>query len=266
MQSLNAFQSIIKNVIYLNVRANRRSFMFNIMLITNDSQQKDSIFIDILKDLIFWITNDSDRLLKMIQQIRDEVKKMNKEYNEQCDLFDEFQSERKILQKRITTLKNDKLNDKYIIRILKEKLKIFETAQNRIRNARNFITSSFVSLFMNHIAKMTTDINASNRLEKTKRSVVISNSTIFIENKAKFEHWLTIMQNKLKANENWYFIERMIITYVNIKLNEEAYKHISTRSNKTFARRYLIVNKMFENLKKVYANSNRMQTTMNAFT
>ncbi len=124
----------------------------------------------------------------MIQQIRDEVKKMNKEYNEQCDLFDEFQSERKILQKRITTLKNDKLNDKYIIRILKEKLKIFETAQNRIRNARNFITSSFVSLFMNHIAKMTTDINASNRLEKTKRSVVISNSTIFIENKAKFEH------------------------------------------------------------------------------
>jgi hypothetical protein len=46
-------QSITENVTYSNVRANRRSFMFNIMLITNDSQQKDSIFIDILKDLIF---------------------------------------------------------------------------------------------------------------------------------------------------------------------------------------------------------------------
>jgi hypothetical protein len=75
----------------------------------------------------------------MIQQFRDEVKKMNKEFNEQCDLIDELQSERKILQKRIAILKNDKLNDKYIIRILKEKLKILETAHDRIRNVRNSI-------------------------------------------------------------------------------------------------------------------------------
>jgi phenylalanyl-tRNA synthetase beta subunit len=90
MQSSNAFQSITENVIYSNIRASRRSFMFNILLITNNSQQKDSIFIDTLKDLIFWITNDSIRVLKMIQQIRDEIKKMNKKYNEQCDLIDEF--------------------------------------------------------------------------------------------------------------------------------------------------------------------------------
>ncbi len=113
---------------------------------------------------------------------------MNKKYNEQCDIIDELQSERKILQKRITTLKNDKLNDKYIIRALKEKLKILEIVQNRIRNARDLITSLFVSSSVNRIAEMIADINASNRLEKTKRSVVISNSTIFIENKAKFEH------------------------------------------------------------------------------
>jgi hypothetical protein len=113
---------------------------------------------------------------------------MNKKYNEQCDLIDELQNERKILQKRITNLKNDKMNDKYIIRVLKERLKILETVQNRTRNTRDLITSSFVSSSVNYIAEMTADINASNRLEKTKRSVVISNSTIFIENKAKFEH------------------------------------------------------------------------------
>ncbi len=85
-----ASQSIIENVIYSNVRANCRSFIFNILLITKNSQQKNSIFIDILKDLIFWIINDSIRVLKMIQQIRDETKKMNKKYNEQCDLIDEL--------------------------------------------------------------------------------------------------------------------------------------------------------------------------------
>jgi seryl-tRNA synthetase len=126
----------------------------------------------------------------MIQQVRNETKKMIKEYNEQCDLIDELQNERKTLQKRITILKNDKLNDKYIIRILKEKLKILEIVQNRTRNVRELIISSFASFssFVNLIAKMIADINASNRLEKTKRSVVISNSTIFIENKTKFEH------------------------------------------------------------------------------
>ncbi len=126
----------------------------------------------------------------MIQQVRNETKKMIKEYNEQCDLIDELQNERKTLQKRITILKNDKLNDKYIIRILKEKLKILEIVQNRTRNVRELIISSFASFssFVNLTTKMIADINASYRLEKTNRSVVISNSAIFIEDKTKFEH------------------------------------------------------------------------------
>jgi hypothetical protein len=202
LSSVAASQLIIENVIYSNVRANRRSFMFSTLLITKNSQQKNSIIIDTLKDLIFWITNDSIRVLKMVQQIRNEIKKMNKKYNEQCDLIDELQNEKKILRERITNLKNDKLDDKYIIRALKKRLKILETAQNRTRNARDLITSLFVSSSVKHIAEITANTHVSNRFEKTKRSIVISNSTIFIKNKTKFEHWLTIMQNKLKTNEN----------------------------------------------------------------
>ncbi len=188
---------------------------------------------------------------------------MIKKYNEQCDVIDELQNERKILQERIASLKNDKIDDKYIIRALKKKLKILETTQNRTRNVRKFITSSFRSSTANQ--EMIADINASNRFEKTKRSIVISDSTIFIENKAKFEHWLSIMHNKLKANVDWYSIKRMTMTYVNIRLDEETYKHISARLNKNFLRRYLIVNEIFENLKHVYVDLNKMQTTMNAF-
>jgi hypothetical protein len=249
-------QSIIENVIYSNVRANRRSFMFNILLITKNSQQKNSIFIDILKRLIFWITNNSARVLKIIQQIRNETNKMIKEYNKQCDLIDEIQNERKILQKKITILKNDKLNDKYIIRVLRKKLKILEIVQNRIRNVCKLIISSFVSFssFVNLTTKMIADINASNRLEKIKRSIVISNSAIFIEDKTKLEHWLTAMQSKLKANENWYLIERMIITYVNNKLNDETYKYIAIRLDKNSAHRYLTINEIFNDFKKMYAD------------
>jgi hypothetical protein len=122
----------------------------------------------------------------MIQQIRDEIKEMIRKYNEQCDVIDELQNERKVLQKRIAFFKNDKIDDKYIIRVLKEKLKILETTQNRTRNVRKFITSSFKSSTADQ--KMIANINASNRFEKTKRSIVISNSAIFIKDKAKFEH------------------------------------------------------------------------------
>jgi hypothetical protein len=122
----------------------------------------------------------------MIQQIRNKIKEMIKKYNKQCDLIDEFQNERKVLQKRIAFFKNDKIDDKYIIRALREKLRILETIQNRTRNVREFITSSFKSSIADQ--EMTANINGFDRFEKTKRSVVISNSTIFFENKAKFEH------------------------------------------------------------------------------
>jgi hypothetical protein len=74
------------------------------------------------------------------------------------------------------------------------------------------------------------------------------------------------MQSKLKVNVDWYSIERMTMTYVSIKFDEETYKHISTRLNKNSTRRYLSVDEMFDDLKRIYANSNKMQTTMNAFT
>jgi hypothetical protein len=150
---------------------------------------------------------------------------------------------------------------------MRQKLKILETTHDRTRNVRRLITSSFVFLSSsaNHVAEMTANINASNRFEKTKRSVIISNSTIFIENKTKFEHWLSAMQSKLETNENWYFIERMTMIYVSIKLNDEIYKHIATRLNKNSSRRYLTINEVFDDLKRVYVDSNKMQIVMNAF-
>jgi hypothetical protein len=66
------------------------------------------------------------------------------------------------------------------------------------------------------------------------------------------------MQSKLKTNENWYFIEQMTMIYVNIRLNDEIYKHIVIRLNKNFSRRYLTVNEIFDDLKRVYVDSNKM--------
>ncbi len=267
-------QSITENVFYSNVRVNRRNSLFDARSQTDNSQRERSIYIDTEKDLVFWMKNVFDKLLEMIKMIKEENRNLIKNYNEQIDVIDEYLTERrkyleekKVLQKENTILQNELIDQKFALRTMRQKLKILETTHDRTRNVRKLITSSFVffSSSANHVAEMIADINASNRFEKTKRSVVISNSTIFIEDKAKFEHWLSAMQNKLETNENWYLIERMTMIYVNIRLNDEIYKHIATRLNKNFSRRYLTIDEVFDDFKRVYVDSNKMQIVMNAF-
>ncbi len=57
----------------------------------------------------------------------------------------------------------------------------------------------------------------------------------------------------------------MTMIYVNIRLDDEVYKHIAIRLNKNFSRRYLTMNEVFDDLKRVYVDSNKMQIVMNAF-
>jgi hypothetical protein len=141
--------------------------------------------------------NVSDKLLMMIKMIKKKNRNLIKNYNDQVDVIDEYLIERneylkkkKALQKENITLQNELIDQKFALRIMRQKLEILKIAHDRIRNVRRSIISFFVSLssFVNHIAEMIAGITAIDRFEKIKRSVVISDSTIFIENKAKFEH------------------------------------------------------------------------------
>jgi hypothetical protein len=137
--------------------------------------------------------NVLDKLLEMIKMIKEENRNLIKNYNDQVDVIDEYFTKRneylvkkRTFQKENIILQNELTDQKFVLRTMKQKLKILETIHDRIRNVRNLITSSFRSSTADQ--EMIADTNASDRLEKTKRSVVISNSTIFIEDKAKFEH------------------------------------------------------------------------------
>jgi ABC-type histidine transport system ATPase subunit len=119
--------------------------------------------------------------------------------------MNEFDEEKKTFIKKNVALKNDLIDQKFAFRIMKQKLKTLKiVAQNYIKNMRESITSLYQSFDLH--AEMTANIvniNAIiNCLEKFKRFTVISNSIIFTENKNKIEHYLIIMQSKLKVNEN----------------------------------------------------------------
>ncbi len=57
----------------------------------------------------------------------------------------------------------------------------------------------------------------------------------------------------------------MTMIYVNTRLKNETYKHIFVKLDRNSSRKYQTINKMFENLKRIYVDSNKMQTAMNAF-
>ncbi len=78
-----ASQSITENLSYSNVRINRRSFLFDARSQTDNSQRERSIYIDVEKDLIFWMKNVSNKLLKMIKMIKKKNRKLIKNYNDQ---------------------------------------------------------------------------------------------------------------------------------------------------------------------------------------
>jgi hypothetical protein len=89
-----ASQSITENVFYSNVRVNRRNFLFDARSQTNNSQRERSIYIDIERDLIFWMKNVSNKLLKMIKIIKKKNRNLIKNYNDQIDVIDEYFTKR----------------------------------------------------------------------------------------------------------------------------------------------------------------------------
>ncbi len=139
--------------------------------------------------------NVFDMLLEMIKMIKEENRNLIKNYNDQVDVIDEYLTkrneylaEKKTLQKENIILQNELTDQKFVLRTMRQKMKILEAVHDRTRNVKDSITSSFISSSANHTAEMTAGITAIDRFEKIKRSVVISDSAIFIENKAKFEH------------------------------------------------------------------------------
>ncbi len=103
-------------------------------------------------------------------------------------MLKKYQKKRNTLMKKILALKKNNKNLKSFIRFLRkqiENLKI-EKSNEHVRNALESSSSSYNA--SDSRAKMTANTNATNRFEKTKRSTTILDSTVFIDDKNKFEH------------------------------------------------------------------------------
>jgi hypothetical protein len=91
-------------------------------------------------------------------------------------------------------------------------------------------------------------------------------SSIFIDEKnSNIENWLSIMKNKLKENVDWYSIETQKKAYVRIKIEENAMKHLTSKFKKDFIKSFLIVENMFDDLNKMFDDSNKRVNALKTY-
>ncbi len=106
-------------------------------------------------------------------------------------------------------------------------------------------------------------------------SIVISNSiifkklldsSIFIDEKnSNIEDWLSIIKNKLKRNFDWYLIETQKKAYVRTRVENDAMKHLTSRFKKDFIKSFLIVENVFDDLNKMFDNSNKRVNVLKTY-
>ncbi len=86
----------------------------------------------------------------------------------------------------------------------------------------------------------------------------LSDSSIFIDDKDFIiDDWLSVMRNKLEENANWFSIDVQQKAYVQIRIEDDAMKHLTFRFFKNFIKSYTIANEIFDDLYQIFEDLNR---------
>ncbi len=186
-----------------------------------------SYHIQNLDQLKYWLKKNEVSVVTAWTNMRDEhatfFNQLNKKINEMNKLIENYNNQA------------NKLHDViFIIRELKVEL--------RERNVENLNTLlSFIE----------DDVIVSTFKKLSDLSVFTDDKNLIIDD------WLLIMRKKLKENANWFFIDVQQKTYVRIKIDEDAMKHLISRFFKNSIKSYIISKEIFDDLYQIFDDSNR---------
>ncbi len=234
-QSVESIESESSNAESSRSRRNdRRVSIISIEIFDDASEDARTLFhTRNMNQLKYWMQKDENVLIKTWVDIRDESIYVINEFNKKINEMKNFEIE---YNDRI-----DELNDvKLIIRELKVKL--------REKNLENTLLSIIENEIIVFIFKKLSD------------SSVFTNDKDFI-----IDDWLSAMRNKLEENANWFSIDVQQKTYVRIKIESDAMKHLISRFFKNSIKSYIISNKIFDDLYQIFDDSNCRINALKAY-
>ncbi len=219
-----------------SMRNNRRASIISIEIFDDESENARTLYhVRNIDQLKYWLNKDENVLIKTWMNIRDESIFVMNEYNKKMIKFDEF-----------TEKYNNRLNELNDAKLIIRELKV-ELRKRNVKNSNTFLSFIEDDVVVSIFKKL-------------------SDSFVFIDDKNLIiDDWLSIMRNKLKENANWFFIDVQQKTYVRIKIDEDAMKHLISRFFKNSIKSYIISKKTCDDLYQIFDDSNRRTNVLKTY-
>ena len=230
-----------KWVFLISVNASARSQNVAISWNINTSQQ-----------LRQWAIDQSDEIIKMLIELRDQwdmILKLNKQWiNVQVDHIKRL-DELKINQMTINTQEETIINLQEKVLSLKKK----QRSANQSQSHQSTKSLSRQSIENHTWRKSFTLFNNDHH-----KFFKFSNSFIFTdEDESTWNSWRVKMNDKLQTNVDHFDNENICIIYVISRLEDDAAEHIFAWHHHDALHSYILIYELFEHLKEIYDDQNK---------
>ncbi len=236
----------------LRSTANRRVFLISIDASAKPQNVAISWNINMSQQLRQWAIDQSDEIIKMLIELRDQrdmTLKLNKQWiNVQVDHIKRL-DELEVNQMTIDTQEETIVDLREKVLSLKKKQR--SANQSQPRQSTKPLPRQFIE---NHTRRESFTLfnNDHHKFFKFLNSFIFTD-----EDESTWNSWRIKMNDKLQANVDHFDNENICIVYVISRLEDDAAEHIFAWHHHDASHSYISIYELFEHLKEIYDDQNK---------
>ncbi len=253
------FESVESQTAHLlRSTASRRVFIISFDASARSQNFATSWDINTSQQLRQWAIDQSDEIIKMLIELRDQrdmTLKLNKQWIDvQVDHIKRL-DELEINQMTINTQEETIVDLREKVLSLKKRQRSANQSRSRQSTEPRVSTKSLLRQFIENHTRRKSFILFNNDHHK---SFKFSNSSVFIdEDESTWDSWRVKMNDKLQTNVDHFDNENICIVYVISRLEDDAAEHIFAWRCHDASHSYILIYELFEHLKEIYDELNR---------
>ncbi len=234
--------------------ANRRVFLISVDASAKSQNVTISWDINTSQQLRQWAINQSDEIIKMLIELRDQwdmTLKLNEQWIDvQVDHIKRL-NELEINQMTIDTQEETIIDLREKVLSLKKRQRSANQSWSR-QSTKSLPRQSI----KNHTRRESFTLFDNDHHKFFK----FSNSSIFTdEDESTWDSWRIKMNDKLQTNVDHFDNENICIVYVISRLEDDAAEHIFAQHHHDASHSYISIYKLFKHLKEIYDDQNKNQ-------
>jgi len=237
---------------------NRRVFLISFDVSARSQNVAISWNINMSQQLCQWAINQSDEIIKMLIELRDQQNmtlKLNKQWIDVQVNHIKRLNELKINQMTID------IQEEIIIELQEKVLSLKKKQRSVNQSWFHQSTESQVSMkslphqfIENHTWRESFTLFNNDH----HKSFKFSNSSVFFDkDESTWDSWRVKMNDKLQTNVNHFNNENICIVYVISRLEDDAAEHVFVQCRHDALHSYILIYELFEHLKEIYSELNR---------